>query len=44
MDPGDGGVIRHYDATGVNCPAYYVEHGDAWKQLVKDVDGAMSKK
>lgn len=30
-------VIRHYDVTGKNCPKYYVEHPDAWKQLRKDI-------
>ena len=42
LDPEDG-VIRHYDATGKNCPAYYVEHQDAWDQLIKDVRAAMPK-
>lgn len=30
-------VIRHHDVTGKLCPLYYVEHEDAWKQLLKDV-------
>lgn len=30
-------VIRHYDVTGKECPLYYVEHEDAWKQFKKDV-------
>ena len=43
LDPEDG-VIRHYDATGVKCPAYYVEHEDAWAQFIKDVVSALAKK
>ena len=31
-------VIRHYDVTGKNCPKYFVEHEDAWKQFLKDVN------
>ena len=30
-------VIRHYDATGKDCPRYFVAHEDAWKQFLKDV-------
>lgn len=30
-------LIRHYDITGKNCPKYYVEHPDAWKQFKEDV-------
>lgn len=30
-------VIRHYDVTGKECPLYFVEHEDAWKQFKKDV-------
>lgn len=30
-------IIRHYDVTGKNCPKYYVEHEDDWKQFKKDV-------
>lgn len=28
-------IIRHYDVIGKNCPKYYVEHEDAWKELKK---------
>ena len=28
-------IIRHYDVIGKNCPKYYVEHEDAWKDLKK---------
>lgn len=37
-------LIRHYDVNGKNCPKYYVENEDAWKQFKKDVDKAMKKK
>lgn len=30
-------VIRHYDVTGKECPKYFVDHEDAWKQFKKDV-------
>ena len=30
-------VIRHYDVIGKNCPRYYVEHEDAWKELKKEM-------
>jgi len=30
-------IIRHYDVTGKNCPKYYVEHEDLWKQFKEDV-------
>ena len=30
-------VIRHYDATGKDCPRYFVAHEDAWKQFLQDV-------
>ena len=31
-------VIRHYDVTGKDCPKYFVENEDAWKQFQKDVE------
>lgn len=31
-------VIRHHDVTGKNCPKYYVEHPDEWKQFKEDVN------
>ncbi len=34
-------VIRHYDVNGKSCPRYYVDHGDAWKQFLKDVKAAL---
>jgi len=30
-------IIRHYDVSGKNCPKYYVENEDAWKQLLSDI-------
>ncbi len=36
LDPGED-VIRHYDVTGKLCPLYYVEHEEAWEQLLEDV-------
>ncbi len=36
-------VIRHYDVTGKNCPLYFVEHEDAWKQFKQDVDDLLEK-
>ncbi len=30
-------VIRHYDATGKECPLYYVEHPEAWQQFLSDL-------
>ena len=35
-------VIRHYDVTGKICPKYFVEHEDAWKAFIKDVDYAIN--
>lgn len=37
-------LLRHYDISGKQCPKYYVEHEDAWKQLKKDVGAAMKEK
>lgn len=30
-------VIRHHDITGKLCPLYYVEHEDAWEQMLDDI-------
>lgn len=30
-------ILRHYDCGGKKCPIYYVEHEDAWQQLLQDV-------
>ncbi len=32
-------VKRHYDVTGDDCPAYYVENGTAWNQFMVDIGG-----
>lgn len=32
-------VKRHYDVTGENCPAYYVENSSAWNQFMVDIGG-----
>ncbi len=34
-------VIRHYDVTGKNCPKYFVENEEAWKQFRNDVKSAV---
>lgn len=31
-------ILRHYDCGGKLCPLYYVEHEDAWQQLLADVE------
>lgn len=31
-------VIRHYDVTGKNCPKYFVQHEDAWRRFLVDVE------
>ena len=33
-------VIRHYDATGKDCPRYFVANEDAWKTFLSDVKAA----
>lgn len=30
-------ILRHYDCGGKRCPLYYVEHEEAWQQLLHDV-------
>lgn len=41
LSPDD--IIRHYDVTGKNCPKYFVEHKQAWKQFRLDVKKALEK-
>lgn len=36
LSPDD--ILRHYDCGGKMCPIYYVEHEDAWEQLLADVE------
>ncbi|MEF9941158.1 MAG: peptidoglycan recognition family protein [Lachnospiraceae bacterium] len=43
FDLNEKDVIRHYDVTGKNCPKYFVENEDAWKQFKKDVKNALEK-
>jgi len=33
-------VIRHYDVIGKDCPKYYVEHEDEWKELKQAIKKA----
>ena len=33
-----GQVIRHYDITGKKCPLYFVDHEDAWKTFLTDIE------
>ena len=35
-------VIRHYDVTGKNCPKYFVEDEEAWKQFKADIKTAIA--
>jgi N-acetylmuramoyl-L-alanine amidase len=34
-------VIRHYDVTGKNCPAPYVDYPEAWKEFKKSINRAI---
>ena len=34
-------VIRHYDVTGKICPKYYVEHEEAWLDLLAGVEAVI---
>lgn len=36
-------VIRHYDATGKDCPRYFVAHEDEWENFLKEVGEARKK-
>ena len=33
LDPLHGGVVRHYDVTGKECPMWYVTHPQAWQSF-----------
>lgn len=37
LDLTEKDVIRHYDATGKDCPRYFVAHEDEWNVFLKDV-------
>lgn len=41
LDLSENDVIRHYDITGKNCPKYYVENEDEWKNFKEDVGKAI---
>ncbi|MCI9559445.1 N-acetylmuramoyl-L-alanine amidase [Clostridiaceae bacterium] len=43
LDLSSKDLIRHHDVSGKNCPKYYVENEDAWKEFKKDVKSAMKK-
>ena len=43
FDLQENDVIRHYDVTGKNCPKYFVENEDAWKQFKCDVGTKLKK-
>lgn len=32
-------VVRHYDVTHKNCPAYFVSDAGAWNQFLADING-----
>ena len=32
-------VKRHHDVAGDACPAYYVDNGEAWNELMVDIGG-----
>lgn len=34
-------VMRHFDATGKECPKYYVDNPEAWDQLIVDLTNYM---
>ncbi len=36
-------VIRHYDVNGKMCPLYFVEHEDAWRELLTDVAAELTE-
>lgn len=43
FDLDENDVIRHYDVTGKNCPKYFVENEDAWKNFRKDIKAAIKR-
>lgn len=43
LDLTEKDVIRHYDATGKDCPRYYVAHEDEWNAFLKDVKAALKE-
>lgn len=43
FDLNEENVIRHYDVTGKNCPKYFVEHEDEWKQFKVEIGKKLQK-
>ncbi len=41
FDRTEENVIRHYDVTGKMCPLYYVEHPEAWQEILNRVADAI---
>lgn len=41
-DLGPSAIKRHYDSSGKLCPKYFVEHEDAWEQLLADLKNEIS--
>ncbi len=41
-DLGPSAIKRHYDSSGKLCPKYFVEHEDAWEQLLTDLKKQIS--
>lgn len=42
LNPLSGGIVRHYDVTGKECPYYYVTHPQAWATFKTAVANCMS--
>lgn len=43
LDLTEKDVIRHYDATGKDCPRYYVAHEDEWSAFLKSVKAELKE-
>lgn len=44
LNPTGGGLIRHYDVTGKECPLYYVRNPGCWTQFKQSVANCMAGK
>jgi len=44
LNPQHGGVVRHYDVTGKECPLWYVTHPAAWTGFQAAVANCMAGK
>lgn len=42
LNPLGGGVVRHYDVTGKQCPLYYVTHPACWTAFKTAVHNCMN--